>query len=71
MALDKQKWLRITLLIIALDDIVVGIGSILLPNFFGNTPLGYIQISITIGLFAIVIAQNPNKNRELFSQSSR
>jgi hypothetical protein len=59
--LNKEKLLRITLIIVAIDYIIVGIFSFLLPEIFGITPVAYSQISITVGLFVIVVSLNIKK----------
>lgn len=67
MALDRPKWLRITLMIIALDYTLVGIGSILLPEWFnpsGNVQLAYNLISISVGLFAFVMSWDTEKYQD-------
>lgn len=59
MNIDKQKILPILLIIIALDYLVVGIFTIFVPNSFGDTTLIYSQISITVGLFILVVSSDP------------
>jgi hypothetical protein len=61
MELNKEKLLRITLIIVTIDYIFVGTFTFLLPEIFGITPVAYSQISITIGLFVLVVSSNIKK----------
>jgi hypothetical protein len=61
MELSKEKILRITLIIVAIDYIIVGVFTFLLPEIFGITPVAYSQISITVGLFVLVVSTNIKK----------
>ncbi|MFW9853795.1 MAG: hypothetical protein ACFFFG_01950 [Candidatus Thorarchaeota archaeon] len=64
MSLDRSKWLRIVLTVVTLDYVVVGIGSVLLPEMFNpdaTVPLLYNLISITFGLFVFVLSLDTDK----------
>ena len=61
MKIDTAKWLRITLLVLAVDYIAIGLFS-LMPDASGILiEIGYAQFSVILGLFALVIAKNAKK----------
>lgn len=62
--IDRPKWLRIALIIIAIDYTFVGIMSIFFPEIMdplGTVSINYYQVSITIGLFAFVLSWDTSK----------
>ncbi|MHA1947277.1 MAG: hypothetical protein ACW97W_14325 [Candidatus Hodarchaeales archaeon] len=64
---DRQKWLRITLIIMAIDYLFVGIYTIVLPDLFstaGTLTINTSQVLITIGLFALLISRNTIKYKD-------
>ncbi|MHA2291231.1 MAG: hypothetical protein ACXACK_03630 [Candidatus Hodarchaeales archaeon] len=65
---DRAKWLRIALIIIALDYTFVGIMSLFFPEIMdpaGTVSINYYQISITIGLFAFMLSWDTSKYHDL------